>query len=172
MVKRHCSKCGQLKSINDFVKRTDTKDGHARICKQCKNSNERLRRKLDPTKSRRYNKKSRDKYTSKVRASSSLSSHRKRGFIVEITTEELTEMLETTTHCPICGCKFEMRYGNGFLKTSQTVDRINNEQTLTKDNVWILCHACNSMKGSLTMKEYVEYSRMIVEKFGGYNDRI
>lgn len=38
MKTKKCSKCNQLKPINEFYKRTDAKDGLTYECKNCKNS--------------------------------------------------------------------------------------------------------------------------------------
>ena len=41
-----CSKCQETKSITDFYKKKDTKDGHTNQCKECINEFHRLKREL------------------------------------------------------------------------------------------------------------------------------
>jgi hypothetical protein len=70
---------------------------------------------------------------------------------------------------PVCNmCGRELNYGqytkNGKVgANSPTVDRIGNEPYLGEDNIWIICHDCNSTKRTRTFDEFVEYCKYIVE---------
>lgn len=98
-------------------------------------------------------------------ATYSIRHHKKRGFKMSMTIEELTKRAKTITYCPMCGIKLKWYYGN-LSSNSPTVDRIDSNNELTMDNTQIICHKCNMAKRDRTMKEFVEYCRTIVEKFG------
>lgn len=91
-------------------------------------------------------------------------SHKKRNkkFNVTLTVEELTIKAENTKECPLCGCK--LNYTEKRRKTtgcSPTIDRINNESIVSNDNIWILCHSCNSTKRNRTLQEFIEYCKKV-----------
>jgi len=64
------------------------------------------------------------------------------GVRTDITIDELV-MLKT--HCCPC-CNTTMISGGASVDNSPTVDRIDNDKGYTIDNIWIICHKCNSMK--------------------------
>jgi hypothetical protein len=61
--------------------------------------------------------------------------------------------------------------GKGANPNSPTLERVNNEKIVCKENILIVCHACNAFKGPLTIKQFHEritgiakYTAAIVEK--------
>lgn len=70
-------------------------------------------------------------------------------------------MGEVATHCPLCGK--ELRWGRwkGLRLNTASLDRINNEQVIRRDNVWIICQECNSAKGSKTLEELLSWCRRV-----------
>ncbi|MFA5379641.1 MAG: hypothetical protein WC455_28040 [Dehalococcoidia bacterium] len=92
--------------------------------------------------------------------------HRTNGFLVNITLDEIHEMAENIENCPICGR--ELRWLSGHKKVngnSPTLDRIHNQNEMNADNVWIICHRCNTTKGDRSMEEFVEYCKNVASKF-------
>jgi len=86
---------------------------------------------------------------------------------MNITIPQLETLFKESKVCPICGVTYITEYGVGHSNISQSLDRINNESELRLDNVWIICQRCNAMKGDFTMKEFVDYSKLVYEKFNG-----
>lgn len=99
----------------------------------------------------------------KYRAKQTLSKHKRKGCVVEISSQDVELMLDAATHCPICGRKLTTELGIGNNDTSPSLDRKNNENTMNKSNVWIICSKCNMMKGEQTMKEFINHCKKIVE---------
>ena len=97
-----------------------------------------------------------------------LSKHKQHGFLVEISREELILMADNVTYCNLCGRELNW---NGGKRTSTTpsLDRINNEDFLNKDNIQIICVTCNTKKGSMTMSEYISYCDVISKRARGDN---
>lgn len=50
-------------------------------------------------------------------------------------------------------------------RNSPTLDRLDNESVIRKDNVATLCYRCNATKRERTLKEFLEYCNAVVTKF-------
>jgi len=48
---------------------------------------------------------------------------------------------------------------------SPTLDRLDNENVIKRDNVLILCYQCNATKRDRTLREFLDYCRAITAKF-------
>ena len=93
-------------------------------------------------------------------------SHMRHNIQVNVDIDFIYNMALSTPICNICGK--ELNYGqytkNGHVgHDSPTVDRINNVPSLDKDNIWILCHECNSMKRTKTLLEFINYCQYVVD---------
>jgi 5-methylcytosine-specific restriction endonuclease McrA len=88
-----------------------------------------------------------------------LTKHRARGFDVKITTDELVKIMENTSICPICGepLTYGCYKGDINKRNLPSVDRKDNHKTMTKENTWVICFACNVAKGEMTMDEFKQY---------------
>jgi len=104
----------------------------------------------------------------RVWATSVISGHKRRGYTITITLNQLEAIALQTDICPICGVKLDysrLTKDGKNLHNSPSVDRKSNGDTLTKSNVWIICKECNVTKGRRTMKEFISYCKMIGEKY-------
>lgn len=90
-----------------------------------------------------------------------LKNHARIGHKIEVTVEEAYDIYLSTTNCRYCGR--EMQPGLiGIEPTSKSIDRIDNGDTLTKDNIQYICHQCNATKGAHSHDEYIAYLRQMV----------
>jgi len=53
--------------------------------------------------------------------------------------------------------------GTGYHHTNISIDRIDNDQGYTKENVCLVCLAINMMKYTLDLNELVEWSILIAD---------
>lgn len=88
--------------------------------------------------------------------------HKDRGYIVDITSQELEQLAIQTTHCKYCGNELDYFTAPGSRKDINancrpSLDRIDNEQHMNLNNVEIICVQCNTTKGARTEKEFFEY---------------
>ena len=99
--------------------------------------------------------------------------HKQRGYIVNITFDELYNIVKDEPICEICGKELEWYFtGTGKpTNLSPTLDRIYNGNEINKDNISILCHKCNSKKNSESIeenlvwcKQFEEYANNILRK--------
>jgi hypothetical protein len=99
-------------------------------------------------------------------AHASIYAHKKSGLIINISPQELENIAKASIFCKYCGTNlnFNQRKG-GLLNESPTLDRTNNDQILNKESVQIICRLCNSTKQNRTHEEFINYCRMIGNKF-------
>ena len=97
--------------------------------------------------------------------SSTINFHKKCGYIVNITIDELYNIVKDKPSCEICGKELEW-YSTGKGKTtnlSPSLDRKNNENEINKDNISILCYKCNAKKHSDSIEENVIWCKQFIE---------
>ncbi len=120
--------------------------------------------KNNPEKKRKNNERWCQKHPHRAWAIKSLYGHKRRGFIINILRLELENLAKHTIYCPICNIKLDWQYGAGMNADTPTIDRKTNEKVLNKDNIWIICCKCNRTKSDRTLKEFIAYCQMIVDK--------
>lgn len=98
-------------------------------------------------------------------ARSSFYTHKACGHEMLMTVGELEQKAKDATECPYCGVEFVWKCGLGFRSSSPTLDRIYNGNTITNENTEIICRRCNSSKGDRTRDSFLEYCKMIADKF-------
>lgn len=179
-----CSKCKQELSKENFYPDKYRKDKLRVWCKECCKSNESFRWKNDENHRIKINLKRKqyqlthkkqiaetgDKWRTnnptRFWVNSTLQSHRRKGIIINITTDELLNIATKTTNCEICNVVLDFkRKGKINIKSSPSLDRKNNDNYINKDNILITCYQCNATKGSRTWKEFINYCYNVVIKF-------
>jgi len=191
---KKCSKCGGIKSIDEFHKDKYNKDGLRCSCKNCvkkydskyykiyyKKNRAKLimktkeYRMANPEWSKEYRKKNekriaknnkewREKRYHRYWTNATLSNHKRNGYIVNLAKDELEDIAKKITHCSICGIKLKWHQGEGKKNNSPTLDRINNSNELNRNNIQIICDKCNATKQDRTMKEFVKYCKLVVDR--------
>jgi len=147
---KYCKSCNQTLPESEFHKNKSTKDGLTWQCKTCKQN---YKKKYESGGAGRK----------KTWTWRTLLRHRDNGYNVIITKEDLYNLAELTTHCPYCG--INLSWDNTKLSdNSPSLDRIDNEQYLSPDNVEIICARCNRTKSNRTKKEFIEYCKTIVSR--------
>lgn len=151
-MKKYCSSCRETKGRAAFNKDARTIDGYATRCRECMNKYHEL-----------FRHSYKEQHPQAFRARATINNHRIKGIDIKVSREELEKLFETT-HCPICGCEFDKTrtISNG---NSPSLDRLNNENELRIDNVWVICKKCNITKSNRTMKEFYDYCKTVVIKF-------
>jgi hypothetical protein len=175
-----CPKCEKIKNKSDFSKNKNRKDGLQCWCKVCIKQVAAKYEKTEKSKKARseYRKSEKGKEvgvrSSKKQmkekphrrwAASTLSFHRQKGNEILISIDELETKAKQTTHCEICGCELAWGYGKGYSANSPTLDRIDNGDIITLDNIQILCTKCNVSKSDRTMLELVAWCELVYKKF-------
>ncbi len=189
-----CSKCKQELPLSKFYKRKDRKCGVISHCKLCSSQyylnnkavcieRNKMWKRNNPQKIKqmkekwnienadkisKYRKKSYRKNPKKSWVKNTIRYHKRRGILVNITIESLLKIIMDLKYCEICGIELNWDVGNKiyFKTNSPTIDRKNNDKYIDKNNMLIVCHQCNVSKGKRKWKEFIEYCKIIYEKFG------
>jgi len=159
-----CSKCKKKKDINKFSKNKNEKDGINCHCKKCCAEYYQKHKKEIGEKNREWITKHPHRYW----AMNSLSRHKLKGYIVKITIDELEKLAKQTQRCPICGFLIKWGYGSKQKRAasnSPSLDRMDKNKILTIKNIQILCYHCNAVKRTKTMKGFIEYCKMVANKY-------
>jgi hypothetical protein len=114
--------------------------------------------------SRQYSK----EYPYECWARLTLTHHKRNGIDVQLTRSELEILARETTNCHICGAQLDWINRTRTNPSSPTLDRINNERTISKATIQIVCLRCNMAKGDMAMDEFINYCEMVAAKFAKY----
>lgn len=163
-----CSKCSEVKPANEFREDERYKNGLCNQCKKCKSENSRKWQKNNPEKEKERKKIWREKNIHRYWSLNTLHLHKKRGYQVKITTNELIKLAKNIKYCSICNIKLNWQYGSKKGKiqnNSPTLDRIKNNKILNKNNIQVICNKCNASKRDRTMDEFIQYCTKVSNKF-------
>jgi hypothetical protein len=98
-----------------------------------------------------------------------ISNHLNKGYLINFTFDELKLLADKTDLCLYCGIYLNWEYGKGLKFNGPSLDRINNELNLTKDNIQIICYSCNTRKGIFTpdqLKDWCKKVLLVLENKG------
>lgn len=94
--------------------------------------------------------------------------HRKKGFFLYFTIQDLIKKAKDTFKCELCNCDLDWTVGKKkhCRDNSPTLDKIQNEtRNLSLKDIQIICLNCNAGKGSGSMMEYIMRCRRVCLKF-------
>jgi len=96
---------------------------------------------------------------------STIKNHRRRGYDVAISVDELERMATQVRECLYCSSVLDWSLGTkGKTKpNSPSLDRINNGHSIKIDTVQVICCQCNLMKGDRSEKELLDHAIRLVE---------
>lgn len=166
---RRCPKCKVTKENSEFYVnkgRIQDSRGLSCYCKICDGVEKQARRQRYKKEGPEYLKKlTRDYITNNPRkywAYQSISSHRRVGYVVKLTSKELIALADKTQDCPICGSPIDWSVRKKTIRpNTPSLDRVNNETELNSNNTMIICYKCNRTKGERTLSEFIEYCRKV-----------
>lgn len=160
MSKDICIACGRS--------RFSTGKGHGRYCNGCYSKIRIEQVKKNPITHAKEKAKSKhyiQNHPHRSWAIATINSHKARGHQVELTTDELETLARETTNCFYCDKKLKFVRYSGHSMASPSLDRLDNGLNICRENIAICCRQCNSSKLNRTLNEFIEYCRMIVDKF-------
>jgi hypothetical protein len=88
-------------------------------------------------------------------ASLTLWAHKRRGFTVRHTIDNLEARAKATPNCEYCGVKLDYGFGHGRKPNGATLDRNKGGQTSVRpSNTKIVCRTCNSKKQKFNPEKF------------------
>ena len=159
-----CSKCGQTKSLDDFYKRTSSKDSLYSWCKECTKKSSKLYQKKNINKVREAQRNRRKKFIDHKKTESSYwvveTSHKNFARQIGISFEELEfwykkQWMKQQAQCAICGKVFS---GDEHIDHDHKTNKLRG----------LLCGNCNRALGMLkeninTVENLINY----IKQFAG-----
>jgi len=166
---KQCCECKKILPLDSFYKNKSNKGGLHYACKRCHaNRGCKIIKKLRETNpSKIHEREGRYRHVNPHRtwARNTISAHKNRGFLVHLNTDELEVLARKNTVCNICGSPLGWGKNTKVSADSPTLDRVNNEQELTFDNIQITCHRCNTLKGTWRMERFINYCHVVSSRF-------
>ena len=163
-VTQTCSRCKRQLSVNEFYK---CASGKRYTCKKCDMEYSRNYNRTHPVFRKEYEREYARTRSKRRWSHARLASHRRRGFKVFIIGKELFQLASGTDSCFVCGCALDWQLGNkgSWKSNSPTLNRLDNGDIVTKENVAILCYRCNATKRDRSLGEFVAYCNDVAIKF-------
>lgn len=84
----------------------------------------------------------------------SLQNHRREGWLVRMTTQELYQYAKVADFCEDCGARLTWGYGHGQNAGTPSLDRRDNDGAVEINNIAIVCRKCSSGKTDKSMSEW------------------
>lgn len=163
-----CNKCGEIKEDEEFYLTSGKKAQKGvrrQQCKLCMSKYQKININEHMSASHKYQLLK----PHRVWATSVISGHKRNGYKIEITLNQLERLALKTQYCPICGVELDysrLTKDGKNLYNSPSLDRKSNGNILTQSSVWIICKECNTTKGRRSMKNFIIYCKMVGEKYG------
>lgn len=167
-----CTKCKKEKSINEFYKDSNSKDGLTSRCKACHKKYRDINREkqrlymqnLRSTKNEIIKERKRNAWrTSDVRKillmqARSRSNRKNIDFNIELEDIIIPEL------CPLLNIPFIRGVKNDYEYT-YSLDRIDPSKGYIKGNVWVITKLANSMKNSASKEQLITFAENVIKYF-------
>lgn len=170
---KKCTGCKLEKSVLDFYKNKAIYDGYSTECKECSTKRTQELFKNNPEKRCEIKERWRKKHPHYVWAERTLNQHKENGYKINISVMDLANIARNTDTCFFCKNFIKWSYGDKgkILDTSPSLDRLNNENYIDKNNIAIVHHTCNTYKGARPFSTYIQDSYELTKKFPQYVKR-
>jgi len=182
-MEKHCSRCNQNLSVENFYKDSSRKDGLSNKCKACTYTKQRKYKKKNPDiikahkkkyyennkdKARQYYQENKERLTENAKKSRTgkegyikamLYSAKARAKAKDLDFDlDLNFLLQITgDYCPVDGLPFdwnrELNQDNSLPLTIPSLDRINSSKGYTKDNVIVIGDKWNRWKNNMNLDD-------------------
>jgi 5-methylcytosine-specific restriction endonuclease McrA len=167
MATKYCGRCKQIKPIEEFGKCRTYTDGLSFYCKACIRADANRLRQANQERYRRYNREYHQRHISGAKTPEGrfhrLKQHAKRkGIPVLLTLETFRRWFNSQKlECHYCGQPLIL--GNGSTDVAAlNIDRKDNKQGYSLENIVLACRRCNSMKGDWLT---AEQTKEIAERY-------
>lgn len=171
-----CYKCKQVKDDSEFYKSNNMrhKDGLDGMCKIC-HLEYNHQHPWNVEKKKITNSIWKKENYRRVWAINTRGRHKSSGYNVIVSLDYLHRLAEKTDNCSICGVPLDWSTGSkgkGGKDNSPSLDRINNENILSENNVCIVCNKCNTRKHNDTFENFITFCKSVIENEDSIRRRV
>ena len=160
--------CHQVKPISEFGVSNRYAGGHRTWCRDCRKEDHKRYYKQNAENISQRTSEYQKGHPREYWAYSTMFGHKRRGCEVLVSRKELIDLAYSVDFCEICGDSLDWGLigKNGSpLDNSPTLDRTNQEKVLALHNVQIVCSRCNVSKNSRTMQEFIDYCKLVAQRY-------
>lgn len=86
---------------------------------------------------------------------------KKKGLVFDLTEDDII----IPEVCPLLKIPFTIKRGQGRVKNTIALDRIDSSKGYTRDNIQVLSHLANNMKHTATKEELIQFAKSILELY-------
>lgn len=163
-----CHYCGEYKSIDNFSpngSKSAVRNNRRKICKECYSKRQRYHD-ISLSDSKKLDKCLRFRFLgARDRALKS-------NIYFNITYEYIKELWKYQNGlCALSGIPMTYSLKEGRVPTNVSIDKIDRTRGYTKDNIQLVCMACNQIKSDLTEEEMYNFCKKIVEYYENKNSK-
>jgi len=133
-MEKECTKCGEVKALDNFGFHKDCKDNLKSTCRQC---------------NREVAREHKLKYPNRFLLTKAKGRAKKFGIPFDLTKEDII----VPDICPVFNKPLVFGYGNGRNPMSPSLDRIDNTKGYVKGNVIVVSWRANHLKNDATIDE-------------------
>lgn len=154
-----CSECKMYKSVDEFFHVTHNKyrKEMSYMCKECK-------KKVRKEKVEELSDAESLLNTMKIRLHDAKNRAKKKNLYFDLTLDDLMNLwTQQKGKCALTGFAMTYKYICNKYKYSVSLDRINPEKGYTLDNLQLVCHAANMMKGTFSEDELLKFCNAIIK---------
>ena len=171
-----CPKCRTAKPLSEFWRDRSAANGRQSYCILCRRgyytpesrARQAAHRRSETGQAtqRRYVERMTREHPNRRWAITTRHSHQNAGHTLaaDITIDWLEALADDAKLCPICGLEMAKNDASPRSGACPTLDRINNETHLRRDNLWIICRVCNTSKGNRTLAAFLDYCRVVTAR--------
>jgi len=167
---KKCSLCKQVLKIVDFpTRKCGNRIVYIARCSECIRKSDRIRgkvdRRKDPEKYKERGRKCYHKYKNDLdklvatRIYNSQTYDRKKKYKTDITKKYILDLYAKYKNCYWCKNEINMKHTLNRI----SIDRIDNRQGHTKDNIVLSCHFCNKARNFSNKKDYEIFLKVLFE---------
>lgn len=163
---RTCTICHVEQSVDNF----SSKHHRCKPCRRIYDREQKHRMKLENPKHYRsildtYNtRRQKHRKDDQIfrKCESTIDTHRKRGYIMNMKVSHLMELANRTRDCYYCGNT--LKYDHSWDGDNAALDRIDNKKENNISDVRWICYDCNRHKGALTHEQFIIYCDNVVKR--------
>jgi len=153
---KKCTKCGEVKPLDDFGNNPKGKNGKRSYCKKCGQLSAYNWHKKNPEKSKALRRRGYCRNIKTMMINSARYRAARKGIEFSLTKDDF----EVPEYCPILGIRLEIGVGTQ-QDNSPSLDRLDSTKGYTSDNVWVISGKANTMKANASVDELISFANWI-----------
>lgn len=164
-----CHYCGEYKDIDEFTEHgseSRVRGGRRYYCRECSTSRQKSHNRNLPDDQKL------DKCLRWRMLGARDRSRQKDGLVFNLTMDDMRDLwISQNGKCAISGIDMTYELQMGRVPTNISIDKIDRTKGYTKDNVQLVCMACNQIKSDMSEEDMYNFCKSIVNHYESKNNK-